>query len=53
MVWEFECPVEDCEFTQRGNAQDAVVESAQQHTRDAHGELPTRDEVEPHVFGPG
>lgn len=53
MVWEFECPVDDCDFAQQGNEQDVVVESAQQHTRDAHGEMPTRDEVEPHVIGPG
>lgn len=53
MVWEYECPVDDCDFSRQANEEGPVVESAQQHTRDAHGNMPTREEVEPHVIGPG
>lgn len=53
MVWAFECPVDDCGFSKQDNEKDTVIESAQQHTRDTHGDMPTREEVEPHVIGPG
>lgn len=53
MVWAFECPVDDCGFSTSGNEQAALVEDAQQHIGDKHGDTPTRDEVVPHVIGPG
>lgn len=53
MVWEFQCPVADCEFTTRANEEDRVVESAQEHVGDAHGDMPTRKEVEASIVGPG
>jgi predicted small metal-binding protein len=51
MAYEFDCP--DCDFTSQGNEMDPVVESAQQHVRDAHGDMPEREEVVPHISGPG
>lgn len=51
MVWEYDCP--DCDFSTQDNEEETVIESAQQHVRDAHGDMPTRDEVEPYVIGPG
>ena len=51
MAYEFDCP--DCEFTTSRNEIDPVVENAQQHVRDAHGDMPKRDEVVPYVSGPG
>lgn len=53
MAWEYQCPVDGCEFSATGNDEDALVEAAQQHGGDAHGDLPTRDEVERFVVGPG
>ena len=53
MVWEFQCQVDDCEFSASGNDEDVVVESAQQHMRDKHGNMPTRDEIRQFVIGPG
>lgn len=53
MVWEFQCPADDCSFSSNGNDQDRIVENAQQHVRDKHGDTPTRDEVEQHLVGPG
>lgn len=53
MVWEFQCPHDGCEYASQGNDQNDVVESAQQHVGDAHGDTPTRDEIEPYVIGPG
>lgn len=53
MIWRFECPEDGCDFAQQANEADPVIESAQQYTRDAHGDMPTREEVEPHVIGPG
>lgn len=53
MVWEFQCPVDDCEFSASGNDQDVIVESAQQHVGDKHGDMPTRDEIVEYVIGPG
>lgn len=53
MVWEFQCPVDDCEFSASGNEEDGLVEDAQQHVGDKHGNVPTRDEVERHIVGPG
>lgn len=53
MVWEFQCPVEGCDYTDTANAEPQLVENAQQHMGDKHGSTPTRDEVEQHVVGPG
>lgn len=53
MVWEFRCPVDDCEFSSSGNEEGEVVESAQQHMGDTHGNMPPRDEIEGNVIGPG
>lgn len=53
MAWEFQCPIDECAFSSTGNVEDTVVENAQQHMRDKHGEMQTQDEVEPYVFGPG
>lgn len=53
MVWEFQCPVDGCSFVVDDNKEDVVIEAAQQHHRDDHGDMPTRDEVEPYVIGPG
>ncbi|MFC7153900.1 hypothetical protein ACFQPA_00325 [Halomarina halobia] len=53
MVWEFQCPVDDCEYSNRDNEEAVVIEGAQEHVRDAHGDMPTRDEVEEYVIGPG
>lgn len=53
MVWEFQCPVDDCGFSYQANEQGRVVESAQEHIRDAHGDMPTREEVESSIVGPG
>lgn len=50
MAFEFDCP--ECEFTSSDNDMDPVVENGQQHIRDAHGNMPERDEVVPYVFGP-
>jgi len=52
MVWEFECPTGDCEYAARDNKQGQVIESAQQHMRDKHDDMPTRDDVEQFVIGP-
>lgn len=53
MVWEFECPRDGCAYSTQGNDEDSVVEDAQQHVGDKHGNTPTRDEIEPYVIGPG
>lgn len=53
MVWEYQCPVDGCGFSERGNDEPEVVEAAQQHGRDAHGDTPTREEVEASLVGPG
>lgn len=53
MAWEFQCPVDGCEFSTTGNREGDIVEAAQQHMGDAHGDVPTRDEIEPYVIGPG
>jgi predicted small metal-binding protein len=53
VAWEFDCPVDDCEFTYRANEEDRVVESGQQHMRDQHGDMPPRDEAVQYVTGPG
>lgn len=53
MVWEYTCPVDGCEFSASGNEEGEVVESAQQHVGDKHGDVPTREEVERHLVGPG
>lgn len=53
MVWEFQCPVNDCDFSSTGNEEGAVVEKAQQHMGDKHDNMPTRDEVEGLMTGPG
>ncbi len=53
MVWEFQCPVDDCEFSKQANEEALIIESAQDHTRDTHGTTPTREEVEQYVIGPG
>lgn len=53
MVWQYQCPVDGCEFSASDNEEPKVVESAQQHASDAHGATPTREEVEEYVVGPG
>lgn len=53
MVWEYQCPVDGCSFSASGNDEDELVEAAQQHVGDKHGDVPTRDEVEQYVMGPG
>lgn len=53
MVWEFQCPVNECTFSSSGNEEEKIIENAQQHIRDKHGDMPTRDEVEQHMIGPG
>lgn len=53
MVWEFSCPVNECDFSASGNDQRQIIENAQQHNRDKHGDMPTREEVEEHIVGPG
>lgn len=53
MVWEFQCPRQGCDYTETRNREDDLVEAAQQHVRDAHGDTPTRDEVEEYLVGPG
>lgn len=53
MVWEYQCPVEDCEFSTQTNEEEQVIESAQDHTRNVHGTTPSREEVEQYVIGPG
>lgn len=53
MVWEFQCPTDGCEFSSQGNEEPKVVESAQQHMRDEHGNSATRDDVETYIVGPG
>ncbi len=51
MPYEYQCPVTDCEFATQNNEQDAVVEAAQQHHRDRHGNTATRDEVIESIVG--
>lgn len=51
MVWQFECP--ECDYTTSRNDEDEAVEDAQQHVGDQHGNVPTREEIEPYVIGPG
>lgn len=53
MVWAFQCPETDCEYSTQANEEGTVIESAQQHMGDTHGDMPTRDEVEEFVIGPG
>lgn len=53
MVWEYQCPVDECEFSKQANEEAMVIESAQDHTRNAHGNTPSREEVEQYVIGPG
>jgi predicted small metal-binding protein len=53
MVWEFQCPVNDCTFSTQANEEAQVIESAQDHTRNDHGTTFTREEVEQYVTGPG
>lgn len=52
MVWEFTCPEDGCDYSTTGNEQRQLVEDAQQHVGDAHGDVPTREEVEALVVGP-
>lgn len=51
MPYEYQCPVTDCEFSTQNNEQDEVVEAAQQHHRDRHGNTATRDEVIESIVG--
>ena len=53
MVWEFQCPVDDCGFSATANRESALVEVAQDHVGDAHGDTPTREWVESYLVGPG
>jgi predicted small metal-binding protein len=53
MVWEFQCPVNECMFSTQANEESQVIESAQDHTREAHDLIPSREEVEQYVIGPG
>lgn len=53
VVWEYQCPVDGCEFSAGGNDEDELVEAARQHVGDAHGDTPTRDEVEGYLVGRG
>lgn len=53
MVWEFTRPVNECEISSSGNDERQISENAQQHMRDNHGDMPTREEVEEHLGGPG
>lgn len=51
MPFEYQCPVTDCDFSAQDNEQDDVVEAAQQHHRDAHGNTAKRDAVLESVVG--
>lgn len=53
MVWEFQCPADDCEFSKQANEETTVIESAQDHMRNAHGNTPPREDIEQFVIGPG
>jgi len=53
MVWEYQCPTNGCEFVTQRNEEPDLIEDAQQHMRDKHGESATRDDVEQYVLGPG
>lgn len=52
MVWEFQCPVNDCEFSKQTNEEAQVTESAQYHTRTVHEMTPSREEIEQYIIGP-
>lgn len=52
MVWEFQCPVDGCEFSSSANEETELIEAAQQHVGDKHGNMPTREEVEQQIIGP-
>lgn len=52
MVWQFECPNDGCDYSRSANDEEQVIESAQQHIGDKHGNMPTRDEAEQYVIGP-
>lgn len=53
MVWEFDCPEDGCDYVASDNEEGQVIENAQQHMRDKHGDMPTREEIEQYVIGPG
>lgn len=52
-MWAFECPEDDCDFSTSRNEEAEAIEDAQQHMDDKHGNMPTREEIEPYVIGPG
>lgn len=52
MAWEFQCYVDGCDYSATENDQEQLIENAQQHVGDAHGDTPTREEVEEYVIGP-
>ena len=52
MVWQFDCPNDDCEYVTSGNEAESLIEAAQQHMRDKHGRMPKRDEAEQFLIGP-
>lgn len=53
MVWEFQCPIDDWEFSKQPSEETQVIESAQEHTRTAHGTTPSQEEIEQYVISPG
>lgn len=53
MVWEYQCPLEECTFSSSENEKDDIVANAKQHMCDEHGKTSTRDEVEEDIIGPG
>ncbi|WP_121821126.1 DUF1059 domain-containing protein [Halostella salina] len=52
MPYSYDCPARDCEYSAQDNEMGVVVENAQQHRQDKHGESATREDVEERIVGP-
>jgi len=52
MTYDYQCPNPNCEYSAEANDTENVVEDAQQHHQDKHGDSATRDDVEERTVGP-
>lgn len=52
MAYNYDCPEPNCEYSTQHNDMEDVVEDAQQHRQDKHGDSATRDDVEERIVGP-
>lgn len=53
MPYVYSCPVDGCEFSMEDSQRDFVVEHAQEHQREEHGEELDQGEIDDAISGSG